>query len=138
MILTNKPKSFQNTGITETGLNDFHKLIMTFFKTHITRLKPKIVFYRNYKHFEDSRFLEDLNSADVSLNTDDPNENYNFITDKFSNVVNKHAPLKKKTLRGNQAPFLTNELRKEIYTRSKLKNNYNRNPTKENKATYEK
>ena len=133
MILTNKPKSFQNTGITETGLNDFHKLIMTFFKTHITRLKPKIVFYRNYKHFEDSRFLEDLNSADVSLNTDDPNENYNFITDKFSNVVNKHAPLKKKTLRGNQAQFLTNELRKEIYTRSKLKNNYNRNPTKENK-----
>ena len=106
LILTNKPKSFQNTCITETGLSDFHKLISTFFKTQITRLKPKIVFYRNYKHFEDSRFLEDLNSTDFSLNTDDPNENYNFITDKFLNVVNRHAPLKKKTLRGNKAPFL--------------------------------
>ena len=42
-----------------------------------------------------------------------------------------------KGLRGNQAP-LTKELRKEIYTRSKLKNKYNRNPTEENKATYKK
>ena len=33
-----------------------------------------------------------------------------------------HAPLKKKMLKGNQAPFLTKELRKEIYTRSKLEN----------------
>ena len=76
LILSNKPKSFQNTCITETALSDFNKLILTFFKTQITRLRPTIVFYRSYKHFEDSRFLEDLNSTDFSLNTDDPNEYY--------------------------------------------------------------
>ena len=54
--------------------DDFHKLIFTFFKTHITLLKQKIAFYRNYKHFEDSIFLEDLISTDFSLNRDDPNE----------------------------------------------------------------
>ena len=32
LILTNKPKSFQNTCITETGLSDFNKLILTFFQ----------------------------------------------------------------------------------------------------------
>ena len=53
LILTKKSKSFQNTCITETVLSDFHKLILTLFKAQITRLKPKIVFYRNYKHFED-------------------------------------------------------------------------------------
>ena len=47
LILTNKTKSFQNTWITETGLSDFQKLILTFFKIQITHLKPKIVFYRN-------------------------------------------------------------------------------------------
>ena len=47
LILTNKPKRFHNTCITETGLSTFHKLISTFFKTQITRLKPKIVFYQN-------------------------------------------------------------------------------------------
>ena len=134
LILTNNPKSFQKTCITETGLSNFYKLILTFFKTQITLLKPKIVFYWNYKHVKDIRFLEDLNSTDFSLNKDDPNENSNFINDKFLNVINRHAPLNKKTLRGNQATFLTKELRKEIYTRSKLKNKYNRNPTEENKA----
>ena len=84
MILTNKPKSFQNTCITETGLSDSHKLILTFFKTQVTRPKPKIVFYRNYKRFEDSRFLEDLNSTDFAINKDNPSENYNFINDNFS------------------------------------------------------
>ena len=47
LILINKPKSFQNTCITETGPSDFHKLISTFFKTQITRFKPKIVFYHH-------------------------------------------------------------------------------------------
>ena len=79
LFLTNKPKSFQNTCITETGLGDFHKLILTFFKTEITRLKPKIVFYQNYKYFEDSRDLEDLNNTDFSLNTDDPNKNLQLV-----------------------------------------------------------
>ena len=134
--LTNKPKSFQKTCITETGLSDFDKLILIFFKTQITHLKSKIAFYRNYKHFEDRKFLEDLNSTDFSLNTDDPNENYNFITDKFLKVVNRHAPLKKKILRGNHAPLLTKEIRKEIYTKSELKKIYNRNPTEENKTIY--
>ena len=49
-----------------------------------------------------------------------------------------HAPLKKKMLKGNQAPFLTKELRKEIYTRSKLENKYRSNLIEENKAIYKK
>ena len=31
---------------------------------------------------------------------------------------------------------MTKELREEIYTRSKLKNKYNKNPTEKNKAIY--
>ena len=81
--------------------------------------EAKIVFYRNYKHFEDSRFLEHLYSTEISLETYDPNKNDNFITEKFLNVVNWQAPLKKETLRGNQASVMTKELRKEIYSRRK-------------------
>ena len=117
--------------MTEAGLSDFHKLILTFFKTQITGLKPKIVFYRNYKHFEDSRVLKDRKK-------NDPNENYNFITEEFVDVVYRHALLKNQTLRGNQAPYTTKELRKEIYTRSKVKNKFKRNLTEENKAIYKK
>ena len=49
LFLTNKPLSFQRTYVTETGLSDYHKLISTFFKSHFTRLRPKVITYRNYK-----------------------------------------------------------------------------------------
>ena len=52
-----------------------------------------------------------------------------FITVKFLDVINTHAPLKRKTLSGNQAPFMTKELSKEIYTRSKLNNKCKRKTT---------
>ena len=34
--------------------------------------------------------------------TDDQKENYELVTNTFTNIVNKHAPLKKKLVRGNQ------------------------------------
>ena len=51
---------------------------------------------------------------------------------------NNHAPLKKKFITGNQAPFMTRNLRKEIYTRSRLRNKFCKNPTKENEKLYKK
>ena len=36
------------------------------------------------------------------------------------NILNKHAPRRKKCARGNQVSFLTKELSDEIMTRSKL------------------
>ena len=138
MILTNKPLSFQKTIVTETGLSDFHKLISTFFKSHYTQLKPKIIKYRNYKNFEERAFLEDLEKTDFLTSGDDPNKKYDTLTNVFKKVVEKHAPLKKKVLRGNHAPFITKNLRKEIYTRSRFRNRFWKNPSDENKILYEK
>ena len=72
------------------------------------------------------------------LTTDDPNENYDFLTNTFIDVVNNHAPLKKKFIRGNQAPFMTRRLRKEIYTRRRFRNKFCKNSTKENEKLYKK
>ena len=43
--------------------------------------------------------------TDISLQFDDPDENYSFLTREFSKIVEKHAPLRKKFIRGNHAPF---------------------------------
>ena len=68
------------------------------------------------------------------FDSEKPNECHNQVTNKFLAVVNKHTPLKKKTFRGNETPFMNKEIRKEIYTRSilKLKNEFFRCSTKEN------
>ena len=41
LFLTNKPMSLQVTNSIETGLSDGHKLISSFMKSYISRLKPK-------------------------------------------------------------------------------------------------
>ena len=42
----------------------------------------------------------------------------------FIMVLDKHAPIKKKIVRGNEEPFMTKELIKAIMKRSKHKNKY--------------
>ena len=44
----------------------------------------------------------------------------------------------KKIVRGNDASFMNKELGKAIYTRSRLRNRYFKNPTKENETSYKK
>ena len=46
--------------------------------------------------------------------------------------------LRKKKIRGNNAPFMNKTLSKSIMTRSKLKNKYNKSPTEENRRLYNK
>ena len=91
-------------------------------KSHLVQLKPKRIQYRSYKKFSEVGFLEELKNADFNFHENKPNFNYDSLVNKFSELVNKHAPLKSKTLRGNHAPFMNKEFQKAIYTRSRLKN----------------
>ena len=43
----------------------------------------------------------------------------------FLQVTDRQAPLKSKTIHGNQAPFMTKKVSKAIMTRSRLRNTYN-------------
>ena len=120
LFLTNKPKSFFKTHTTETGLSDYHKLISTFFKSKAPRLKPKIIFIET---FDEKSFLDGLQNKNFSIPSNDPNVNYKSITDHILEIK-KHAPLKKKFVRGNQAFFMNRDFRKAIYIRTRLKNKY--------------
>ena len=46
--------------------------------------------------------------------------NYESFESVFLNLLNKHAPLKKKFVRGNQATYMTKQLRKAIMRLSEL------------------
>lgn len=46
----------------ETGLSDFHKMVVAVLKTKLERLKPKIIHYRDYKAFLNDSFREYLMS----------------------------------------------------------------------------
>ena len=51
LFLTNRPRSFCSSYIIETGLSDFHMMIVPVMKMHYRKLPPKIINYRDYKKF---------------------------------------------------------------------------------------
>ena len=92
------------------------------FQIAISKARPKFIKYRNYKNFDKNYFLNDLNNINVRFDKENPSQYYDSLITSFLEVVNRHAPLKKKSIRGNHASFVNKELRKAIYTRSRLRN----------------
>ena len=43
LIITNRPKRFQNSMVIETGLSDFHKMCITLMKMYHSKEKPSIM-----------------------------------------------------------------------------------------------
>ena len=136
LILTNKPKSFQDTKVIETGLSDFHKLTISVLKISFKKEKPNIISYRCYKNYSPFAFRTELeytfSGLDLNLITNDE-----FVY-KFMNVFERHAPIKFKYVRANEGPFMTKQLRKAIMVRSKLRNKLNKLKTFEANLAYKK
>ena len=53
-------------------------------------------------------------------------------------ILDEHAPIKTKYVRGNEQPFMTKELRKEHMKRTRLLNKYRKNKNLENENAYKK
>ena len=139
MFLTNRIRSFHNSTITETGISDHNKLKNSFFRSHFEQIPSKKVEYRNYKKFNVTNFFRDLDQEMMEVKMCKYNNDmYSTFSNVFRSVVDKHAPLKRKIIRGNQAPFMTKQLSKDMMNRSKLRNRYIKWPSRENFLDYKK
>ena len=106
LTLTNKPRNFKNTYMIETGLSDFHKMIVAVMKIHFPKMKRQVVCYRKYKGFHNETFLDSLTHE---FNVQFLNEKrlYAFST-ICTEIFDKHAPKKKRYIRSNHKPFINN------------------------------
>ena len=98
LTLTNNPLSFRNSGVIETGLSDFHKMLVTIMKTTNQKLDPKITYYRDYNTFCNDNFREHLLSTLVMENLDTNNGFEEFLV-VCMKTLDRFAPYKKKYLR---------------------------------------
>ena len=136
LIYTNCKHNFQNTTAMTTGFSDFHKMTVTVLKTEFVKADPLKINYRDYKTYNLNEFNVDLKtklSRQPLSNTD-----YNMFQNILNDVLEKHAPLKTKYLRGNNSAFMTKYLRKMIMNRSRSKNAYFKHKTVENWENYRK
>ena len=60
LILSNRPRSYLDSTVVETGLSDFHKMFVTVMKMYHCRQRPSVITYRKFKSFSNTEFLKDL------------------------------------------------------------------------------
>ncbi len=134
LFITNCHRSFQSTSAISTGLSDFHKMVVTVMKTTIPKAEPKIIQYRDYKNFVEMKFRNELTEKLYSQLID----NYEKFEEIFLEVLNRHAPPKKKVFRANHKPYMTKCLRKAIMRRSALENKYYKDKSAETQQAFKK
>ena len=138
LILANCPRSFQNSCVIETGLSDFHKMVVTVMKTTYRKLEPRIVYYRDFKYFCNNSFKESLQKAisqNLGVGCDEIYESFAVACNK---ILDNHAPLKRKYVRGNHSSFMNKSLSKAIMVRTRLRNTFLKNKSEQNKINYNK
>ena len=81
------------------------------------RNRASVINYRSYKHFSNEIFRERL----LEKLSQQPFVNKVYGFEKFCNItlktLDKYAPRKAKHARGNQMPFMTKDLSKNIMKR---------------------
>ena len=131
LFLTNSAKSFESTCTIDTGLSDFHKLVVTVLNEKHERMPPKVIQYRNYRKFDYAIFNNNLRKQTKNLNFSELD--FATIRKIFMEVLDKFASLKKKYIKANHSKFVTKELSKAIMLRSKLRNQFLKTKTQESK-----
>ena len=113
-------------------------LVATTMRSTFIKLPPKTIRYRSYKNFCEYDFCRELDQTLIQGDLYRSKDPYSELTKIFSNILDKHAPLKSKKVRGNQAPFMNKSLSNMIMTKSRIRNKYLKWPSRENFLHYKK
>ena len=109
--LTNCLKSIFKMDTIFTILSDFHKLVLSVFKTTFTKPKPKEVVFKNYRKFNENNFNQDLHNQ---LSSEQPKD-YSSFEKLFLSILEEHAPVKEQLVRSNHELYVAEALRESSY-----------------------
>ena len=96
-------------------------------------MKPKIVEPRKYSKLDSEQFRNELQSMpfdEIKNITADHNEMWAMWKKFFLDVLNKHAPLTKIKVKGNNLPYIDSETRRIIRQQDYLKKKVNQTGSK--------
>ena len=94
LMLTNKPRSFKDSCVIETGLSDFHRMTVMIMRATFEKLQPKVVNYRDYKYFENCRFRAGLLSELSKANIEENEKGLSDFLSICKIIFDLHAPRK--------------------------------------------
>ena len=122
----------------DIGLSDGHSMITIAAKKHRKYVPAKTITYRSFKTFDATKFRTDLQSVPFSVcdTFSDPGDSLWAQQHLMCEILNEHAPMKQKRVRGTKPPYLNRLLRKNIMEKSCLRNRYIKSKTSRNWEIY--
>ena len=137
LILASHPERFATSGNLHLGVSD-HDLIYAIRKNTLSRPKAREIKYRSMRHFNDEAFLSELDNVpwESAYIFDDVDDLWDHWAKLYNEVLDKHAPQKKKRVRRDQLPWITPEIQREISRRNRLFKLHARNPTEASWEAY--
>ena len=139
VMLASHPERYATCGTLDLGVSD-HVLIYAVRKNKLPRPKPRKIEYRSMKRFSEKDFLADLNNVpwDSAYIFDNVDDQWDHWAKLYNEVLDKHAPFKKKYIRGDQLPWITPQLQREISIRNRLFKLHKRNVSQSSWETFKK
>ena len=122
LMLTNSNRSFQNSCTIETGLSDFHKMIVTVLKIYFQKREAKVINYRDYRNFSNEEFRQQVLKDILKATQNGDIVSYESFLSICQQALDSRAPKKQKYVRSNHSPFINKTILKAIMDRSRLRN----------------
>ncbi|XP_057302789.1 uncharacterized protein LOC130636955 [Hydractinia symbiolongicarpus] len=121
VILTNKRSNVKVTDVIPLSLSD-HDCVLCVRKINHNKIPHRTIKCRNYAKDNHEDFQEDLRSRDWSRLYMITNVNAAWLYFKqiLFPMLDKHAPIIEKRVKGKRCPWLPNDIKKDMNTRDQL------------------
>ena len=111
LIFVNNSQRIIRSDVISCSLSD-HSLVFCVFKAGVPKAPPRTIEYRSYKHYNKQSFLQDLRDTNLTalLDERDTDATVNNLCQRFTDIADQHAPIKKMKAKGVNIPWMTAEL----------------------------
>ena len=122
ICITSIPANVVNSGVMHLSISD-HSLVYMIRKAHYVRDGVRHIKTRTMKNFNSENFLRDLEHTDNGIMFIVPMTRMKWFIwrSMLMETVNKHAPLRSRRIRNRKSLWVTNDLRRQNFTRDYLK-----------------
>ena len=104
----------------------------------LLKSKARIAEFRSFKNFDEEAFLSDSRAVpwDSAYVFEEIDDIWSHWENLFKNVVDIHVPIKRRSLRNNNLPWIDLSIQRHISVRNRLYKLFRRLPTNENWIAY--
>ena len=130
LMLTSNSENVKVHGVIDTpGISD-HCLTYLAYSIKKPKFKPKMVTRRDFRNFDENKFLTDMSNAPwgniYAVEDDDINNKVTIFENIHTEIIDKHAPMRTFRVTRPATPWLTDDIKKIMDQRDKYKNKFNK------------